>query len=84
MVQLLETDFHEDAFILLGDFNDAPDDRSLNILETGDPNATAGPEEIAGPFLVNLMEPLYAQGHPCAWTTWTPSWRTWRRSAPGP
>lgn len=63
MVQLLETDFHEDAFILLGDFNDAPDDRSLNILETGDPNATAGPEEIAGPFLVNLTEPLYAQGH---------------------
>ena len=42
------------------DFNDNPDDRSLNILETGDPNALGGPEEIDGPFLTNLTEPLMA------------------------
>jgi hypothetical protein len=45
------------------DFNDNPDDRSLNILETGDPNARGGPEEIDGPFLTNLTEPLMAASH---------------------
>lgn len=50
-------------FILLGDFNDTPDDRSLNILETGDPNAAAMMEEKMGPFLANLAEPLVARDH---------------------
>lgn len=63
LVQALETEFHERDFVLLGDFNDAPDDRSLNILETGDPDAPAGPEDDQGPFLVNLTESLYAAGH---------------------
>ena len=59
----LKADFDETPFILLGDENDNPDDESLNILETGNPNAPAGPEEIQGPFLINLTEPLCAAGH---------------------
>jgi Lamin Tail Domain len=63
MIQVFERDFDEQDFILLGDFNDNPDDRSLNILKTGDPNAPGGPEEIDGPFLANLTELLMAAGH---------------------
>jgi hypothetical protein len=63
MIQVFERDFDEKDVILVGDFNDNPDDRSLNILETGDPNAPGGPEEIDGPFLANLTEPLMAAGH---------------------
>lgn len=59
----LEHDFHEESVILLGDFNDTPDDCSLNILESGDPDAACGPEEQEGSFMVNLTEPLYADGH---------------------
>jgi endonuclease/exonuclease/phosphatase family metal-dependent hydrolase len=62
LIQALEQRFDDRDFILLGDFNDNPDDRSLNILETGDPNAPGGAEEEEsdGPFLINLMEPLVA------------------------
>jgi hypothetical protein len=63
IIQVLERDFDDRDYILLGDFNDNPDDRSLNILESGDPNAPGGPEEIDGPFLANLTEPLVAAGH---------------------
>jgi hypothetical protein len=63
MIQRLERDFDEKECILLGDFNDNPDDRSLNILETGDPNTPGGPEGIDGPFLSNLREPLMTSGH---------------------
>lgn len=48
-------------FLFLGDFNDNPDDPSLNILESGNPSASAEMEERNGPFLVNLAEPLVAQ-----------------------
>lgn len=61
IVNRLKADFANRNFILLGDFNDDPDDRSLNILETGDVNAVGGAEELEGPFLLNLMEPLVAQ-----------------------
>ena len=63
LMNKLERDFDDRNYILLGDFNDSPDDRSLNILETGDPNAVAGPEEINGPFLINLCEALWAKGY---------------------
>ncbi|MFM1921188.1 MAG: hypothetical protein RLZZ303_2822 [Candidatus Hydrogenedentota bacterium] len=49
--------------IYLGDFNDNPDDASLNILETGDATAKAAIENEPGTFLVNLAEPLAAAGH---------------------
>lgn len=63
MLRVFERDFDDGDFILVGDFNDNPDDCSLNILETGDPNTPGGPEEIDGPFLSNLTEPLMAAGH---------------------
>ncbi len=63
LVEKIKQDFDDRDFILLGDLNDNPDDRSLNILETGDPNALGGPEEMDGPLLVNLMDQLCADGH---------------------
>ncbi len=78
LVQKLRQDFDDKDYILLGDFNDNPDDRSLNILESGDPDASFEEEERDGPFLINLygsdsaqlaarsfilMEPLVAAGH---------------------
>ncbi len=59
----IEAEFDETPLVIVGDWNDNPDDRSLNILETGDPGALGGPEEVPGPFLFNLMEPLCAAGH---------------------
>lgn len=63
ILQKLEHAFHERDFVLLGDFNDNPDDASLNILESGNPNAPGAPENTPGPFLINLFEPLGAGGH---------------------
>jgi hypothetical protein len=63
IIQVFERDFYDKNSILLGNFNDNPDDRSLDILETGDPTAPGGPEEIDGPFLLNLTEPLAVAGH---------------------
>lgn len=62
LLKVLEQKFDGEPFILLGDFNDTPDDRSLNILETGNPSATTNKEEIRGPFLFNLTESLCAEG----------------------
>lgn len=63
LVDAFEHRFHEKNLIVLGDFNDNPDDRSTNILETGDPNARGGLATGAGTFLVNLTEDLVALDH---------------------
>lgn len=63
LVKVLNKRFDGTPVALLGDYNDNPDDRSLNIMETGDPHAKAGPEHEPGPFLINLTEPLLADGH---------------------
>lgn len=47
--------------IVLGDFNDTPDDQSMNIFETGNLLAVAKAENDPDTFLVNLMEPLWAK-----------------------
>ena len=47
-----------DNIVLLGDFNDNPDDRSLNILEYGTPDAPAGPDQTPDTFLFNTTETL--------------------------
>lgn len=47
--------------IVLGDMNDTPDDRSMNILESGNLLAQGGPVEAANPLMVNLTEPLYRE-----------------------
>jgi hypothetical protein len=53
-------DYEDKRFILLGDFNDNPDDKSLNILETGDIDAQGGAEENESAFLSNPAERLVA------------------------
>ncbi len=47
-----------DHIVLLGDFNDNPDDRSLNILESGNPDALAGIDHRPDAFLYNTSEAL--------------------------
>lgn len=49
----------DERHIVLGDFNDCPDDVSVNILETGDLRAKPGRFTASNPLLVNLSEPLY-------------------------
>jgi endonuclease/exonuclease/phosphatase family metal-dependent hydrolase len=44
---------------VMGDFNDAPDDRSLNILATGDLLAQGGRPNPAPRLMVNLCLPLW-------------------------
>ncbi|MFG0306543.1 MAG: endonuclease/exonuclease/phosphatase family protein [Phycisphaerales bacterium JB040] len=63
LVQRLESEFQDRQVIVVGDFNDTPDDRSLNILETGDPDAPASMENEQGEFLVNLTETLLVDEH---------------------
>jgi len=50
-------------YIILGNFNDSPDDRSLNILEKGDRKAEREMENRLGPYMANLTEPLYKKGY---------------------
>jgi endonuclease/exonuclease/phosphatase family metal-dependent hydrolase len=57
---ILKERFAGQALALVGDFNDSPDDRALNILESGDPEAGARLEEEPDLFLSNLTEPLFA------------------------
>ena len=68
LVQALEPQIDGNKIIYVCDCNDSPDDRSANILETGDPSAAAGMEETPGPFMINLTEPLYAMGHGQPWS----------------
>ena len=63
LVQKLDRDYEDKRFILLGDFNDNPDDKSLNILETGDIDAQGGAEENESAFLSNPAERLVALDH---------------------
>ncbi len=63
LVEAIRTRFVDQPVVLLGDFNDNPDDRALNILETGDINATIRIENEPGSFMQNLTEPLLLTGH---------------------
>ena len=63
IIKKLEQEFDERPYILLGDFNDNPDDASLNILETGSPDSPAQMENNQGQFLVNLTEILVQDDH---------------------
>lgn len=49
--------------IVMGDCNDAPDDVSLNILETGNLTVEGGRVPVSKPLMVNLMEPLYDEDY---------------------
>lgn len=50
-------------FIILGDFQDSPDDISVNTLEAGDRVTEAEKENRLGPYMANLFEPLYRKGY---------------------
>ena len=52
-----------DHIVLLGDFNDNPDDRSLNILEYGDPDALPGIDQVPDAFLYNTSEAMLARDY---------------------
>ncbi|MFM1919785.1 MAG: putative exported protein Endonuclease/Exonuclease/phosphatase domain, partial [Candidatus Hydrogenedentota bacterium] len=47
-------------YVLVGDFNDTPDDACSNILEQGNSSAAAAIENDINTFMVNLMEPIFA------------------------
>ncbi|MBL8049429.1 MAG: endonuclease/exonuclease/phosphatase family protein [Chthonomonas sp.] len=52
----------EKDYIVMGDFNDSPDDRSVNILESGDLMCPAGagtPQKVC----INLAQDLYAKDY---------------------
>ncbi len=52
--------------IVLGDFNDNPDDRSMNILEYGDANTSGGIDLGDDPFLFNTSEKFLDLDY-CSW-----------------
>ncbi len=52
-----------DLVVLMGDFNDTPDDRSLNILETGNLLAEGRMENEEDIYFVNLCEPLWVNDY---------------------
>lgn len=62
LVEQIRNRFNEKPVAVVGDFNDTPDDTSLNILETGNPGATGGLNDGQGKFMINLTEPLWARG----------------------
>lgn len=47
-----------ESIIFIGDFNDNPDDQSLNILESANPNAEGGVDTIPDQFFFNTAEEL--------------------------
>ena len=58
IVDYIKNDLSCKNVILLGDFNDNPDDRSVNILEMGSDNVQAGIDEQEDTFLFNTSEKL--------------------------
>lgn len=62
LVDKLKTVLKDKKVVLMGDFNDTPDDASLNILETGNAQATGAMESDPDTFMINLTEPLWAKG----------------------
>ncbi len=58
MVDYIASDLAGRNVLLLGDFNDNPDDRSVNILEYGDKEASGGVDSEEDRFLFNTSEQL--------------------------
>jgi endonuclease/exonuclease/phosphatase family metal-dependent hydrolase len=58
IMNYVKTELANKNVVLLGDFNDNPDDRSLNILEYGNVNARGGVDEADDTFLYNATEQL--------------------------
>jgi endonuclease/exonuclease/phosphatase family metal-dependent hydrolase len=58
IVEYIRQNLMNKNVILLADFNDDPDDRSVNILEFGDPQVPGGIDEMEDTFLFNTSEQL--------------------------
>ena len=56
LVEIIEQQYEETPLALLGDWNDNPDDRSLNILETGNPAVQGGEENTPGPIVFGTID----------------------------
>lgn len=56
IVDHIKANLADKNVIVLGDFNDNPDDRSMNILEYGDANAPGGIDTKEDSFLFNTSE----------------------------
>lgn len=54
---------NEEFVVTLGDFNDTPDDESVNILESGDLRAKGGMAPADNPFMHNLTEEIWAKDY---------------------
>ena len=63
MMQFLTSRVKQDQVILLGDFNDNPDDQSLNILEYGALDAQGGVDKEPDTFLYNVTESLLEKNY---------------------
>ncbi len=63
IVAYIKKNLSGEKIILLGDFNDNPDDRSLNILEYGKFDARGGIDRIADTFLFNTTEELASKDY---------------------
>jgi hypothetical protein len=58
IVDHVKKNYSDKNVVLLADFNDTPDDYSVNILEYGDPQAQGGIDEMDDTFLFNTSEQL--------------------------
>lgn len=63
IVKYIRQNLMDKNVIILADFNDDPDDRSLNILEYGDPQAIGGIDEVEDSFLFNTAEQLLVKDY---------------------
>ena len=61
IVEYIRHNLSDRNVVILADFNDDPDDRSLNVLEYGDPQAPGGVDEVEDTFLFNTAERLVAK-----------------------
>lgn len=63
MMQFLKSRVTQDQVIVLGDFNDNPDDRSVNILEYGREDVVGGIDDQPDTFLFNVTESLLEKNY---------------------
>jgi len=63
MMQFLKSRVTQDQVMVLGDFNDNPDDRSVNILEYGTENVSGGVDDQPDTFLFNVTESLVEKNY---------------------
>ena len=63
MVDYIASGLQNQNVVLLGDFNDNPDDRSVNILEFGDESIAGGVDTREDSFLFNASEDLLTKDY---------------------